>query len=62
VNDDMPARCDDCESYWARRSGVMAHATAAAARERGISTNALATAVIEAVHERHLAGLSLDTG
>lgn len=55
------ARCDDCESYWARRSMVLARATVTVAREYGVKTGALATAYVKAVHERHLAGLSLDT-
>lgn len=53
--------CDECNEYMERRADVLPLYIVAVARSRGIHAGSLVVAYFRAVHDRHLAGMSLDT-
>jgi hypothetical protein len=52
--------CGPCRSYVDRRGHVLAPEIAAAARRRSLTYDQVAEAYVEGVHQRHLAGLSIE--
>lgn len=54
--------CDECNAYLERRADVLPAQIVECAQRHGIHAGGLVVAYVCAVHDRHLSGLSLDTG
>lgn len=56
-----PQPCETCQAYLRRRAKVLAPHIALRAFIRGVMPEVVAREFMYGVHERHLAGKSLDT-